>query len=184
MEHIMDLKGYDHMLFLLALCAPYSYKDWKKVVGLITAFTIGHSITLALSVMNMIRIPSEWIEFIIPVTIVLTAFVNLISLKIINEKHHFIAYFTTLIFGFIHGLGFSYLLKSLLGREANILFPLFSFNLGIELGQIIIVSVILIFSILLNLIFHLQQRIWNLVLSSAALCIAMIMVIQRLPELL
>lgn len=183
MEHIMDWKGYDHMLFLTALCAPYSYREWKKLAVLITAFTLGHSLTLALSVLDIVKIKTSFIEFLIPLTILFTALTNLISLKKSKNRQPLAAYSIAAFFGLIHGLGFSFLLKSLLGREASILFPLLSFNLGIEAGQIIIVSAILLFSVLLTQVFRLPQRSWNAFLSSAAGVVALIMAIQRLPEL-
>ena len=136
-EHITDINGYDHMLFLLALCAAYIYTDWKKILVLVTAFTLGHSITLSLAVLNIIPVNSAWIEFLIPVTIVLTAGKNVV-LK--QEKSSVATYLMALAFGLIHGMGFSNYLRSLLGDE--LLLPLFSFNIGIEVGQLLVVLAI------------------------------------------
>ncbi|MFN4234918.1 MAG: HupE/UreJ family protein [Bacteroidia bacterium] len=183
LEHIADWNGYDHMLFLLALCGVYSISDWKKLLVLITAFTIGHSLTLALSVLNLVAIKSEWIEFFIPLTILITCIFNLINL---NQplKNHYAKYALTLFFGLIHGLGFSYLLKSLLGKEENITLPLFAFNIGLEAGQIIIVGFIFLISLTLSGIFKITERDKNFFISSAVFGIAFIMSLERLNNLI
>ncbi len=182
LEHIADWNGYDHMLFLLALCGVYSINDWKKLLILITAFTIGHSITLALSALNLVVIKSEWIEFLIPLTILITCVVNLFHL---NQplKNHYTKYVLTLFFGLIHGLGFSYLLKSLLGKEENITLPLFAFNIGLEAGQIIIVGVIFLISLILSGLFKISERDKNFFISSAVFGIAFIMTTERINSL-
>lgn len=140
-EHITDLAGYDHMLFLLILCSIYSFKNWDWLI-LITAFTIGHSITLALSVLNVVKVPSAIIEFAIPLTIFLSAIFRWFQVE--RDENQIVqkdqkVYAITLVFGFIHGLGFSNMLRSLLGAQADILQPLLLFNLGLEVGQILIV---------------------------------------------
>ena len=143
-EHILDIQGYDHILFVIALCAIYQAQDWKRVLILITAFTIGHSITLALSTMNLVNFRTDIIEFLIPVTIFITAFSNLVKKHGSAPAKFSSNYFFALFFGLIHGLGFSNYLKSLLGKEESILTPLLAFNLGLELGQIIIVAFFII----------------------------------------
>ncbi len=147
-DHIMDIRGYDHILFIVALAAIYLLRDWRKVLILVTAFTIGHSITLALSTLNYVIIKPEIIEFLIPVTIFITAFVNLFkkesSLKSVKKIQ--LNYVLALGFGLIHGLGFSNALKSLLGKSSKIVTELLAFNLGLEVGQIIIVLSFLIIS--------------------------------------
>src|SRR5215211_4882222 len=140
LEHILDWQGYDHMLFIAALCLRYLLKDWRKVLILVTAFTIGHSITLALSVLSYINIPSAWIEFLIPVTIVITALSNLFQPNTEPKRKFPLIYFYALFFGLIHGLGFSNYLKSLLGRGTSVVSELLAFNLGLEAGQLIIVA--------------------------------------------
>ena len=140
-EHITDLAGYDHMLFLLILCSVYSFRNWDWLI-LITAFTIGHCITLALSVLNIIRLPSSLIEFAIPLTILISAIFRWIQVEKNENKSYQKdqkVYAITLLFGLIHGLGFSNMLRSLLGSQADILQPLLFFNLGLEVGQIVIV---------------------------------------------
>jgi hypothetical protein len=179
-QHILDWQGYDHILFVTALCGVFLLSDWKKVLILVTAFTIGHSITLALSVFNKILIPSSWIEFLIPVTIFITAFINIVTKKISKNRFN-PTYFLALLFGLIHGMGFSNYLKSLMGKSNNVVGELLAFNLGLEFGQIIIVLSVLLISFLMINILKVQRREWNLFLSSAIFGIAVIMAIERFP---
>lgn len=137
-EHIINVHGYDHIVFVLALCAAYQWSSIKKLLILVTAFTIGHSITLALSTLKVLLISPALIEFLIPVTILITALSNL---RTSDKRQHYILYGVVLLFGLIHGLGFSNYLKELLGMESTIVGPLLAFNLGLELGQILILSV-------------------------------------------
>lgn len=181
--HILDWQAYDHLLFLLALCATYLPKDWKKVLLLITAFTIGHCLTLVLSVFNWIYIPSAWIEWLIPASIVTTAIMNILP-KSEPKWKGLDTYSLTLFFGLIHGLGFSNYLKSLLGRGNNILNPLLAFNLGIEFGQIIIVITILALAQLLISQLKLPQKTWILALSILSIGLATKMIIERFPAIL
>jgi len=150
LQHIADLKGYDHILFILTLCAVYSLKEWKRVLVLVTAFTIGHSLTLALATLDLIRVDGDLIEFLIPLTIFITALSNLLARKQkVNSRLYYLRYTAALFFGLIHGLGFSNYLRSLLGAEGGLVLPLFSFNVGIEVGQIIIVAIIMLLTKLL-----------------------------------
>ena len=178
-EHILDINGYDHILFVIALCAIYAAQDWKKVLILVTAFTIGHSITLALSALDIINFRSDIIEFLIPVTIFITAFANIVR-KQNSLKPSFVNlnYFFGLFFGLIHGLGFSNYLKSLLGRDESIVTQLLAFNLGLELGQIIIVLVFMIISFIFTGLFNVARRDWNLVISSAVAGIAITIMLE------
>lgn len=182
LEHIADLAGYDHILFILALCGVYLLKDWRTLLVLITAFTIGHSITLALAVLDVVKISSEWIEFLIPVTIFLTASYNIITGdKQSLKSMKLVKYLAALFFGLIHGLGFSNYLGSLLGKEADLLMPLFAFNIGLEAGQIFIVMIILLLSFFIVNILRVKNRDKNLVLSGAAGGISLIMLLERFP---
>lgn len=179
-QHILDWRGYDHILFVTALCGIYLLNDWKKALILVTAFTIGHSVTLALSVLNLIVVPTNWIEFLIPVTIVITSFYNIVKKRTFKQNFN-PNYIMALAFGLIHGLGFSNYLKSLLGTGNNVVAELFAFNIGLEFGQIIIVFSVLLLSFLLVQIIKVQKREWNLFLSSAIFGIAVIMAIERFP---
>ncbi|PIQ50329.1 MAG: HupE / UreJ protein [Cytophagales bacterium CG12_big_fil_rev_8_21_14_0_65_40_12] len=175
-EHIIDLNGFDHILFVVALCAIYLAQDWKKVLILVTAFTIGHSITLALSTFELVNFRSEIIEFLIPVTIFITALSNLFKKEGgLNQKALNLNYFFALFFGLVHGLGFSNYLKSLLGKSESIVTQLLAFNLGLELGQIIIVVIFMIISFVFTGLFNVARRDWKLVISSAIAGIAITM---------
>jgi len=178
-DHILDLNGYDHILFLIAMCAVYSFSDWKKVLILATAFTIGHSITLAMSALSVINVDSALIELLIPVTILITSILNLF-LKPKNDRNWLPHYFLVLFFGFIHGMGFSNYFKALLGRESDIILPLFSFNLGVELGQICIVAVIMFLNFLVVKKGKVSQRAWNISISIMALVLSINMIIGKL----
>lgn len=179
-EHIADIKGYDHILFLVSLCGIYLFKNWKKVLVLVTAFTIGHSITLALASLKIIIVNSALIELLIPITILITAISNILTKKTdFSSSLHKLKYIVALFFGLIHGLGFSNYLRSLLGVEENITGPLFAFNLGLEAGQIAIVILILTLAYIFINVLKTPRREWNLVLSGAALGISLIMTIER-----
>ncbi|MEZ2445155.1 HupE/UreJ family protein [Chitinophaga sp. RCC_12] len=181
-QHIINWDAYDHILFIIALSAIYLLRDWRKVLVLVTAFTIGHSITLALSVLHIVRIPAALIEFLIPVTICVTAVSNIIRKDDEPQKLQ-LNYFYALFFGLIHGLGFSNYLKSLLGSQANIVKPLLGFNLGLEFGQIIIVMCILLISSAIVNFGGVKRRDWNMFLSSATFGVAFLMIIQSVRAL-
>jgi hydrogenase/urease accessory protein HupE len=179
-KHIIDLAGSDHILFIVALTARYIWSDWKQLLILVTAFTIGHSVTLALSVLHWVNLPINLIELLIPVTIVLTALVNF-GVKNFDFKSKYpIIYFFALFFGLIHGLGFSNYLRSLLGKEESILPPLFSFNFGLELGQLLIVSVILIISFIFVSLLKLDRRRVVQLISGIVFLLAANMVWERI----
>ncbi len=181
-QHIADLKGYDHILFILTLCAVYRLTEWRKLLILITAFTIGHSLTLVLATLNLVRIDGNLIEFLIPLTIFLTALANVLMDKNkASSTLHYVKYAAALFFGLIHGLGFSNYLRALLGGEKSMVIPLFSFNLGIEAGQILIVFCILILTMLVVDLLKYPRRDWHLLLSGAGLGISLVLMIERFP---
>lgn len=180
-EHIADIRGYDHILFVAALCLRYLISDWKKVLVLVTAFTIGHSITLALSVLNLVTVSVEWIEFLIPVTIVITAFSNIFEKNFNFRTRLPLIYFFALFFGLIHGLGFSNYLKSLLGKNSNIVGELLAFNLGLEFGQLLIVAAIMIISWIAVRLLNFPRREWLLFASGGIFFLSLLMAIERCP---
>ena len=151
-QHISDLAGYDHILILLALCAVYSIDQWRRLFILVTAFTVGHSITLALSSFGLVVIPSHIIEFLIPVTILITAIRNVAvpaSDQLTDDQGNMTGhYLVALCFGFIHGMGFSNYFRALMMDSSSITIPLLGFNLGIEIGQLLVVSIIVILSLI------------------------------------
>ena len=179
-RHIISPDALDHQLFVLVLTIIYGLNDWKKVLILITAFTIGHSITLALSAMDMIVVSTSWVEFLIPLTICITAAWNIIIKGKI--KHKISAnYFMALIFGLIHGLGFANTIKMLLASNQSLVISLFGFNVGLELGQIVIVILILLLSYFLTKICKIP-KIWIIfVVSSIVFILAAIMAFERVP---
>jgi ABC-type antimicrobial peptide transport system permease subunit len=180
LEHIADFQGYDHILFVAMLCAVYIFKDWKQVLILVTAFTVGHSLTLALATLNIIRVPTVWVEFLIPVTILVTAVGDILVGKP-GKASAYVKYTLALFFGLIHGLGFSNYLRSLLGAQKSILVPLLAFNIGVELGQILIVLCVLTLTALMIHVFRVKQRDWSLVLAGAGAGIALTLMLERLP---
>lgn len=160
-EHILDLQGYDHILFIITLCAIFSIAQWRQLLILITAFTIGHCLTLALSALSIVQIDAELVEFLIPLTILITAIYNIIKSDHSNMNVHYVM---TSFFGLIHGLGFSNFFKALLGKEESIFQPLLAFNIGVELGQIIIVAITMAVSFIVLKI-GVKQRHWTIALS-------------------
>jgi hypothetical protein len=182
-EHITDLNGYDHLLFIVALCAIFDIKDWKYILLVVTCFTIGHSITLALAIFKIVTIKSEIIEFLIPVTIMITALSNLFykmpDSSFTKHQNQISRYFITTIFGLIHGLGFSNYLRSLLGNNTSIIKQLFAFNVGLELGQILIVAIFMCIYYLLFNIFEMKRKDINLVVSSFVAGITLTLLIEK-----
>lgn len=182
-DHILDYaNGYDHILFVLALCAVYLVADWKQILILVTAFTVGHSITLALATLDIISVNVAWVEFLIPLTIFTTAISNLFRNEELNRGARVQTnYLLALFFGLIHGMGFSTYLKSLLGSHENITMPLFAFNIGLEVGQIIIVGVFLAVSFIVVNLAGANRRDWKMIISSAVAGIALMLMKDRLP---
>lgn len=178
-QHILDWRGYDHILFVMVLCGTYALAEWKKVLILVTAFTLGHSITLALSVLDIITVNAGLIEFLIPVTIFLTALSN-IFIKKTPKKGVNLKYFLALFFGLVHGMGFSNYLKSLLGKSNSITAELFAFNVGLEFGQLLIVAGILLIAFVLTGMMRVKKWDWNLFLSAAIFGISFVMAAERM----
>lgn len=174
-QHILDWQGYDHMIFLLALVAPFSIMEGKKILLLITAFTIGHSVSLVLSTFNLVNIDSDLIELLIPVTILVTALINITVHEKLKNTHFFIVVF----FGLIHGVGFSGYLKSLLGFEENIVVPLLSFNVGLEIGQIIFSALLMFILVIMSKALAFKLRTSNLLLSGTAGLVSIFLIIER-----
>jgi hypothetical protein len=180
--HITNLSGYDHILFITTLCAVYLFRQWKRVLILITAFTLGHTTTLALATLNVIHFSTKWIEFLIPITIFITSIGNMFerndAVKISSQ--HF-KYAAAMFFGLIHGLGFSFYLRALLGTEHDLILPLFAFNIGIELGQMMIVAIVLMLTHIIVNWMKFVRREWSLVLSGVGMGISLMLIFQRIP---
>lgn len=186
--HIADLKGYDHILFIVALTAGYAPRDWRRLLWLVTAFTLGHSATLALATLDLVRVRASLIEFLIPVTIVVTAGYSLLSRRRAEEsgqpyrpERHALLYALAGAFGLIHGLGFSNFLRAVLGGEESIVLPLFSFNVGLEIGQLAIVTVVLLAGAAVCEIAGLSRRRWASALSLVIALASLRMIVERFP---
>ena len=179
-EHIISLDALDHQLFILALIAVYAYNDFKKILILVTAFTIGHSITLALSSLDILRVPSKWVEFLIPLTIVITALDNILMKGKQNNLMK-VNYYLALIFGLIHGMGFANTARMMIAKEQSLFVPLLGFNIGLELGQIVLVIVILVILFFLLKLFKVNRKDWILFISSAVFALSLKMTLERWP---
>lgn len=181
LQHVLDWRAYDHVLFITVLVAAYSINEWKKIIWLVTIFTLGHTLSLALSTYNIIIVRSDMVEFLIPLTILLTAIYNLAKAgkKSRNNKMQFF-YFATLFFGIIHGLGFSTYFKMVSANTTNLALPLLEFALGIETAQIIVVLAVLLLSFLVQYVFKFSQRDWILVVSSIVIGFAIPMLIENI----
>lgn len=178
--HIMSVDALDHQLFIIALAAIYIFSNWKQVLILVTAFTIGHSLTLFLSVLDIIRFSSKWVEFLIPCTIFITAISNLF-IKQANLKTSRINYYLALIFGLVHGMGFANSIRMMLAKDQNLGLGLFGFNVGLEIGQIAVVACILLLTFIILNIFNVKHRDWIFFLSSGVFALALKMALERIP---
>jgi hypothetical protein len=178
--HIMNWEALDHLLFITALATIYLLKDWRRVLILVTAFTIGHSLTLVLSVLDLIRFPSRWVEFLIPCTIVITAISNLFQKKFTARSVR-INYFLALFFGLIHGMGFANAIRFMLAKDQSLGWGLFGFNVGLEAGQIVVVTIILLLAWAIVTLFKINRREWVIFLSAAIFSLALKMALERIP---
>lgn len=177
--HVLDYKAYDHILFLIVLAVVYQFKQWPKVLWLITLFTIGHSITLALSVFGILNIDSNLVEFLIPLTIFITGTINVLTAKKASVGKENQNLFFALFFGLVHGLGFSNYFKMMIGKNEGTILPLLEFALGVEAAQIIIVFGILIIGFLLQSVLGVNRRDWILITSSIVIGVAVQMMFNR-----
>ncbi len=177
-EHISDINGYDHILFIAVMCCVYRPTDWKRVAWLVTAFTVGHSITLALATFGWVKIDKDLIEFLIPVTIALTAIWNVTQGQKIEENPKDVSwnYLIVAIFGLIHGFGFSNFSSMFISEEDSFFMPLLSFNLGVEAGQLLILAIILGIAAIFILLLKVRLRDWTLFVSGAAFGVALILI--------
>lgn len=179
-EHISNLAGYDHILFLIALCAVYRIQQWRNILILVTAFTIGHSVTLALASLDIFSIPSSIIKFLIPTTIFITAIYNVARKNPVEQKSKMGKnYLMALFFGFIHGMDFSNYFKALLMDSSSIFVPLAGFNLGIELGQLLVVFFIVGVAFLFLNVIKVKHRDWTVFISGAAAGLSLISMLEN-----
>jgi hypothetical protein len=179
MSHVLYSNAYDHILFLIVLTIPYLFKDWKRVLFLITIFVIGHSVALAFATYNVISVSNKWIEFLIPLTILIVALINVFTAgkKAKNEKIG-LRFFITLFFGLIHGFGFVRMFESTIGSSSNKIVPLLEIALGIEIGQLIVVFMILFLGFLGETLFRFSRRDWVMVISAVVVGMLIPMLIK------
>ena len=179
-DHIISTDALDHILFIIVLAAVYQLKDWKHVLILVTAFTVGHSITLALSIINILRFPDKWVEFLIPCTIVVTSLSNLLRRNTTSGNVN-LNYYLAAFFGLIHGMGFANTLRFLLTKNQGIGWNLLGFNAGVEAGQVLVVLLILCVSFLFVQILKVNKREWVVFLSAGVFSLALKMALERIP---
>lgn len=178
-NHVLDINAYDHVLFLISLTVPYAFKDWKRVILLVTMFTLGHTLSLILAAYNVVRIDAQLVEFLIPITILIVAVYNVFtSGKGAQKERLGVLFFTTLFFGLIHGLGFAREFRILLGDSDNKLIVLLEFALGIELSQVIIVFMVLFLGYVGQTVFRFSKRDWIMVVSSIVIGLVIPMVLN------
>ena len=180
LKHVLDIHAYDHVLFLIALTVPYTFKDWKRILLLVTVFTVGHTLALILSVFGIIAVKVSLVEFLIPITILITAFYHLFTAgKATKNDGLNLIFFVTLFFGIIHGLGFSNYFKTILGGSATSkLLPLGEFALGIEAAQLVVVFVVLLLSYIVQTVFRFSKRDWALVMSAFIIGVVIPMIVE------
>ncbi|KAF2509874.1 HupE/UreJ family protein [Flavobacterium foetidum] len=180
LKHVLDINAYDHVLFLIALTVPYLFKDWKRILILVSVFTVGHTLALLLSVYGIIAIKVNLVEFLIPITILITAVYHLFTAGKTSKNDSInLVFFITLFFGIIHGLGFSNYFKIILGGSpSSKLLPLGEFALGIEAAQLIVVFVVLVISSIVQTVFRFSKRDWALVMSAFVIGVVIPMIIE------
>jgi hypothetical protein len=181
--HILSWDATDHIYFITALAVVYTFFDWKKVLILVTAFTIGHAITLYLSALDLFRLDAAWVEFAIPCTIVLTALSNLL-VKPAQSLSGVLQYALALGFGLIHGLGYANYIRMILARDQQLVWSLFSFNLGLETGQILVVLMLLSTKWILVSAKVISARLISIFVSAFILIVSFVLVVERFKDLM
>lgn len=181
LKHILNVYAYDHVLFLIALAIPFSFKDWKRILVLVTLFTLGHTIALLLSVFGIIAVKVNVVELLVPITILIIALFNLFTAGKSNRKEGVnLVFLITLFFGIIHGFGFANYFKTLVGGNTIAkLLPMTEFALGIEAAQIVVIFVVLVLSYIVQTVFRFSKRDWALVFSAFIIGVVLPMIIEN-----
>ncbi|UOB16001.1 HupE/UreJ family protein [Abyssalbus ytuae] len=180
--HVLDFSAYDHILFLIILTVPYTFKDWKRVFWLVTVFTIGHTLSLILSTYGVVRVNAGLVEFLIPITILIAAIFNVfVAGKGARKEKYGLIFFVTLFFGLIHGLGFSNYFRTMVSNTHNKFLSLIEFALGVELAQVVIVLFVLIVGFIIQSIFRFNKKDWITVISSIVIGLVIPMIGRTWP---
>lgn len=178
-NHVLNINAYDHVLFLIALTVPYMFKDWKRVLLLVSIFTLGHTLSLVLAAYDVVKIDGQIIEFLIPVTILIVALFNVFTAgKGAQKEKVGVLFFSTLFFGLIHGLGFAREFHMLVGKSDNKFLLLLEFALGIEISQVIIVFSVLFLGFLAQTLFRFSKRDWVMVISAVVVGLVIPMILK------
>lgn len=178
-NHVLDINAYDHVLFLIVLTVPYLFRDWKRILLLVTVFTLGHTLSLVLASYGVVYVKESLVEFLIPITILIVAIFNVFTADKSPQKNKVgVLFISTLFFGLIHGLGFAREFKMLLGDTDSKLLLLLEFALGIEIAQIIIVFIVLFLSYLVQTLFRFSKRDWVMVVSAIVVGLVIPMILQ------
>ncbi len=179
-HHIISWDALDHLYFITTLSVVYQFKQWKQVLVLVTAFTIGHAFTLFLSGTDLIRVNDSWVEFAIPCTIVFSCLMNFRNRSSLKKTDK-VQYAMALLFGLIHGLGYANAIRFMISSNQQVVWSLFSFNVGLEIGQIFVVLLMLISGVIVGISKLFTQREWVLSFSSLILGLAIKLTIERYP---
>ena len=165
LEHVLDWNAYDHVLFLMVLSVPFQFRSWKKLLILVTMFTLGHTISLVLSNYEVVSVSSAWIEWLIPITILVGAIFN-IYMAVGSKRNEKLGvlFLVAIFFGLIHGFGFGSFFKAINSEKE--LVPLLEFALGIELAQLLVVLMVLLVGYIFQTFFRMNSRDWILILSA------------------
>ena len=180
-SHVWDWQGYDHLLFLAALCLPFSLRQWKPLLWLITCFTIGHSLSLIFASFEVVKVSSTWIEFLIPVSIAATAVNNMIHAKALSDRNNQLVMWVTFFFGLVHGFGFAGYFELIRDAKQPLWSSLLFFALGIEGAQIVLGILMLLLSFMFLNVLGRNRRDWVLVASSVIIGILLPVIIERWP---
>ncbi len=182
LTHVLDLQAYDHILFLIVLTLPYTIRDWKKVLWLVSIFTLGHTLSLVLSVYKVVNVNGAIVEFLIPITILITAIYNVLTAgKKLKRETVNLTFISALFFGLIHGLGFSTYFKQIIAGEESKWLPLLDFALGIELAQVVIVVFVIIATFVAQNVLRVHRKDWIMVLSAIVIGVVLPMLQETFP---
>lgn len=180
-QHVWDWQGYDHLLFLAALCLPFAVRQWKRLLGLVTIFTVGHSLSLVLATYGIVRVSMTWIEFLIPLSILIAALYNIVWAPKTTVKSALVPLVVTLFFGVIHGFGFASYFDLIKDSDSSLGVSLLAFALGIESAQVLLALLVLVLNVVVLHVFTASRRDWLLVGSSIIIGILLPILIDRLP---